>query len=450
MTTENSIVFLGAAGQMCDILIQRLAKATSAPFLLADIHTAPLVKLQQLLAPGKATVQKLDLFDASTLLSTVQGARLVILAAGPYVKTSRPVMDACLQAKVPYLDFDDDVESTLAALDRSDEAKSAGIPVYIGCGASPGMSNVMAVDVARQLDQVYDLDLCWLVGNGTAGAGKAVLEHLMHIAAGPCLTTINGKPVLRETYVDKTYAPMLGDTEMLLHETAHPEPVTLPRLFPNANRIQCYGGLYPPPKWGFARGLATAVRRGALSMTEAVDFQFNARLGKLPATIWAQMLRDYTQRVPNVEIDDPDVLKQMSDAGKARGPWNYALEGMIEQVESGELTRDEVAAYFLSIIRHEAEETLGSLLVRGVGVRNGHPAVVTKRTPTVPVDCFLLRSMATMTGTACAAFALLVLQGHGKEAGVFSPEDWADPGKFYKALAELGTPVEEMVEYHVY
>merc|ERR1712080_732480 len=96
------------------------------------------------------------------------------------------------------------------------------------------------------------------------------------------------------------------------------------------------------------------------------------------------------------------------------------------------------------------EETLGSLLVRGVGLRNGHPAVVTKRTPTVPVDCFLLRSMATMTGTACAAFALLVLQGNGKESGVFSPEDWADPAKFYKALAELGTPVGEMVEDHVY
>lgn len=450
MTAEKPIVFIGAAGQMCALVAQRLAKVTSAPFVLTDIYTEPIEKLMQTLPPGKATARRINLFDDHALLDTVQGAQIVILAAGPYVKTSRPVIDACLQAKVPYLDFDDDVESTLASLDRSEEAKKAGVPVYIGCGASPGMSNVMAVDVASQLDTVQDLDICWLVGNGTAGAGKAVLEHLMHISAGPCLTWKEGRPVLRETYVDTTYAPMLGETEMLLHETAHPEPVTLPRLFPNANRIQCYGGLYPAAKWGFARGLAAAVRKGTLSMTEAVDFQFNARLGKLPATVWTQMLRDYTERVPNVDISDDQILKQMGEAGNERGPWNYATEGMIEQVENGELTRDEVADYLLSIIRHQAEETLGGILVRGVGMRNGHPAMVTKRTPTVPVDCFLLRSMATLTGTACAAFALMVLQGDGKDAGVFSPEDWADPAKFYKALTDLGTPVEEIAQNHVY
>ncbi|KAJ3476104.1 hypothetical protein NLG97_g9231 [Lecanicillium saksenae] len=162
------------------------------------------------------------------------------------------------------------------------------------------------------------------------------------------------------------------------------------------------------------------------------------------------MLRDYTERVPNVEVTDQEILKQMQATGRERGPWNHALEGMIEQVQNGELGSEEVADYLLSIIRHQAEETLGGLLVRGVGLRNGHPAMITKRTPTVLVDCFFLKSMATLTGTSCAAFALMVLQGHGKEAGVFAPEDWAEPAKFYQALRDLGVPNEEIIEDHVY
>ena len=35
----------------------------------------------------------------------------------------------------------------------------------VGCGASPGMSNVMAVDAAAELDTVENIDLAWVVGD---------------------------------------------------------------------------------------------------------------------------------------------------------------------------------------------------------------------------------------------------------------------------------------------
>ncbi|PIG86214.1 hypothetical protein AARAC_004698 [Aspergillus arachidicola] len=440
------VVFLGAAGQMCEIVVQRFAQATGNPLVLTDINIGPVEKLRDSLPAGRATSQRLDIFDPSALLEVIKGAALVVLAAGPYTRTSKPVISACLEAKVPYLDFDDDVESTLAALDLDETAKKAGIPCYIGCGASPGMSNVMVVDATRGLDTVDGIDVCWLVGHGKAGAGKAVLEHLMHISAGPCLTWVGGKPVLNETYLETGYAPMIGDTEMLLHETAHPEPVTLPRLFPNATRIKCLGGLHPPTKWGFARGLGAAVRRGALPMADAVDFQYNARLGKVSPNVWIQMLRDYLERVPGVEIANPEISQRVQQAARSRGPWDHALNGMIEQVHNGECTKEEVADYLISVIGGGGPETINGLLVRAIGTRNGHPAVVTKRTPTVGIDSYLLRSMATLTGTSCAAFALMALNNTQAKNGVFSPEDWAEPSAFYEALRAVGTPAEELVE----
>lgn len=53
----------------------------------------------------------------------VNGADLVVLGAGPYIRTSAPVIEACLEAKVPYLDFDDDVESTEHALSLHEKQK---------------------------------------------------------------------------------------------------------------------------------------------------------------------------------------------------------------------------------------------------------------------------------------------------------------------------------------
>jgi saccharopine dehydrogenase-like NADP-dependent oxidoreductase len=186
--TSKPIIFIGAAGEMSRVAIERFATASDALLVLADINTTPLEALVANLPAGRATSRELDLFDRAALLDIVKGAGLVVLGAGPYERTSEPVLTACLEAKVPYLDFDDDLESTNAALDLHERAKKEGVPCYIGCGASPGMTNVVAVDAANDLDTVDSLDVCWLVGDERPGIGKAVLEHLMHIAAGQCLT----------------------------------------------------------------------------------------------------------------------------------------------------------------------------------------------------------------------------------------------------------------------
>ena len=129
---------------MCRVAIEALAKAPhDLEFVLADIRPELVEPLAGKLGT-RAKVQKLDLYDADALRATIAGSSLVILGAGPYVRTSAPVIEACLELKIPYLDYDEDVESTEHALALDARAKEAGIPMYVGCGASPGMSNVMA------------------------------------------------------------------------------------------------------------------------------------------------------------------------------------------------------------------------------------------------------------------------------------------------------------------
>lgn len=447
LKSSKPVVFIGAAGEMCRVAVERFAKASTAPLILSDLNTTVLETLVAKLPAGQATIVKFDLFDKPALVNAIKGAALVVLGAGPYTKTSEPVLTACLEAKVPYLDFDDDVESTQAALGLHERAKKDGVPCYIGCGASPGMSNVLAVDVAGELDTVDTLDLCWYVGDERPDVGKAVLEHLLHIAAGPCLTWVDGKPKVTESWVETVYAPIIGDAgETLLHETAHPEPVTLPRKFPNVKRIRCSGGLGPAPLNGISRGLGRAVRSQALTQDQAVQFLLDFIKNPPSAAGWGEALGGIGQQFRGGDITIKERFALAGHAVKGLDPWRYALGGMLEQIWTGECTAGEILAFIVSSARGQTYENHGGLLVRAVGTRNGHPAVAIKRTPKSGPDCYLSKSMGTVTGTACAAFMVLALQaGQERGGGVFCPEDWAEPEKFYSALEKVGTPRDEIV-----
>ncbi|MGW4391682.1 saccharopine dehydrogenase family protein [Streptomyces sp. NPDC004685] len=414
MTTRR-VVFIGAAGEMCRIAIERFAKADGDWHLtLCDIRPEILEPLVKRLPTGRASVRRLDLFDRANLLDVVTGAALVVLGAGPYIRTSEPVITACLEAKVPYLDFDDDVESTQHALSLHEKAKAAGIPVYVGCGASPGMSNVMARDAASELDTVENIDLGWLVGDERPEVGRAVLQHLMHIAAGDCLTWERGGPVIHESYVETTSMSLGGGIgDILLYETAHPEPVTLPRRYPKAQRIRCVGGLDPAPFNGLARGLGLAIQNGGLTTDEAVDYIL-------------------------------DVLKNRFFGN--RRALKAILGGMLAQVRRGETTWGTLIKFLVRSAVRRRYTWRGGLVARVSGTRDGRPAVAVRRTPVSGPDTYLVASMGTLTGTACAAFMLLAIDEAGRRAGAFAPEDWADPKAFYTALERVGTPRAGIVE----
>ncbi|WP_216637573.1 saccharopine dehydrogenase family protein [Mycobacterium asiaticum] len=411
MLATRKVVFIGAAGEMCRVAVEALAKApTDLNFVLSDIRPEQVEPLARKL-DGRATAQQLDLYDADALRATIAGASLVILGAGPYVRTSAPVIEACLELKIPYLDYDDDVESTEHALSLAGRAKEAGIPIYVGCGASPGMSNVMAVDAADDLDTVERIDLCWLVGEERPNVGRAVLEHMLSISAGDCETWDHGARTVHESFLPAGTFPILADQEeVLLYETAHPEPVTLPRKYFQASRIRCVGGLDPAPMNGLFRGVALAIQNGEISMQDGVDFVFSVATGGL---------------------------------GSVAG-WKHALNGMRAQIRRSEISRGEMLKFFVLSAARRRYPYRGGLLVQVHGLRDGKPAVSSRRTRMA--DGNVMNNMGGMTGTPCAAFALLALDDAEQRSGAFAPEDWADPKKFYDALEAVGVPRDQIVE----
>ncbi|KAJ5820581.1 hypothetical protein N7474_006172 [Penicillium riverlandense] len=446
--SPKRVVFIGAAGEMCRLAVERFAKASELSLVLADINVDALQPLIAQLPAGRATALKLDLNDRPSLLAATKGAALVVLGAGPYTRTSDPVLTACLENKVPYLDFDDDVESTTAALALHEKAKKEGVPCFIGCGASPGLTNVLAIDATKGLDKVDSIDVCWLIGDERPGVGKAVLEHLMHIAAGPCLTWAGGKATVNESWVETGYAPMYGDRgETLLHETAHPEPITLPRLFPQASRIRCLGGLHPAPFNGIARGLGVAVRKQEISLEDAVGFMMNLLNNPSPIEGWEATLGEVSGYLRGGDITLKELWQVITHSAHAIGPWRHAIYGMLETIRTGECSTGEVLSFLIDSARGKVAAYCGGLTVRATGSRNGLPVASIKRTAKYGEGSVLFKDMAAVTGGACAAFMILALEEGHKLSGVFAPEDWAEPQAFYTALGRVGVPHDELAHW---
>lgn len=413
------IVFIGAAGDMCRVTIERFAGAATDgqdwKLELYDIAPQALDALVAKLPPGSATVGSFDLFDTAALRAAIEGASLVVLGAGPYNRTAEPVMEACIDAGVAYLDLDDDEASTRAALALDARARAAGVPIFIGCGASPGFTNVMAADAARDMDVVERIDVCWATGDeGPVPFGRAVLDHAIRGFAGPCHTWENGRSVVHQTFTENDVFDLgnsFGDGYRL-YECAHPESVTMPRRWPGADRIRVLGALDPPPINGIMRGIAVAVEEGRLPMDDAIDF------------------------VNDIATDKTGALRV----------WRYALAGLWGSIRRREMTAPEVLKFLATAARGKHPDYRGINYVRVTGTRDGEKVVSIRRLP-VSGPGTAIDSMAAGTGSATAAFMILAIQGLDGAAGVLSPEDWANPEHFYTAFARtLGAPLHEVIE----
>lgn len=121
------------------------------PNLFWQTSTPVTESLAAKFSAGLAKAQKLNLFGEAALANLISSTGLIVLGAGPYSKTSQPVLKACIKARFPNLGFGDDVESTQSVLALSGEAQKAGVPLYIGCGVSPGLRNVKAIDATSEL-----------------------------------------------------------------------------------------------------------------------------------------------------------------------------------------------------------------------------------------------------------------------------------------------------------
>ncbi len=254
------VVILGGSGAVGSVAARTLGEQdTFSEIVIGDLNFAQAKKVAAGIKGKKVSVKKVDVLDPGKLKALVKGCDLVLNCTGPFYRFAKPIMKTMIQAKVNYVDVNDDVDVTLEVLEMDAVAKKAGIKALIGMGSSPGATNIIAKMAATTLlDETDSIDIFHAHG-GEPFEGEGVIGHRFHCMSIDIPMFLDGRLqyvkyfepggiALRERFA----FPILG--EVLLYPYPHPEQVTIPR-FIKCNRVTNKGSVLPEPYYDLTKDI---------------------------------------------------------------------------------------------------------------------------------------------------------------------------------------------------
>jgi saccharopine dehydrogenase-like NADP-dependent oxidoreductase len=353
-----------------------------------------------------------DVMDEAALAKLLEGADVVMTTVGPYYRFGLPVLRAAIRAGCHYLDINDDWEPTLEMLELDEEAKKAGITAIVGMGASPGLSNLMAVKAMNELDTVDDLITGWGTGGhdeelsekpGEGGTLRAATEHWIHQLTGKIRVRRDGE--LREAAAfEEIPVDYPGVGLVTTHTVGHPEPITLPLFRPEIRNSWNVMNMPPyviePMRW-----VAGRVDAGKMSIDEATD---QVSIVLMSGSGWMKLLLSRIGRKMFVE---------------------YLLAS------------------------RKSIPYIATLFAYASGTKDGKPRRVGTRLSAAPFGGMKNETMGGVTGVPMATALAMFAKGKIDRRGVCAPEGAIDPDAFFDELAPLCTPVKknakELVEVDI-
>lgn len=270
-----TVALVGGAGAMGRWAARWIAKLGSARrLLIADIDVPRAQRLVDEVG-GPCVAVGLDATDPAALREVFAECDVVLNTMGPFSLFARPILEAALDCGCDYLDIDDDWESTLEGLDYDAHARNRGCRVVKGIGGSPGVSNLLALVAARQLDNVDEILTGWSLRGAVVedepqyldgGSAGAAVEHWLIQLSGTIRAWRNGneralKPLQK---IELDY-PGIGPVRT--YTVGHPEAVTLPRQLTG---VVTSMNVMSGPDWLFdhARRVAAAYDAGSITLRE--------------------------------------------------------------------------------------------------------------------------------------------------------------------------------------
>jgi short subunit dehydrogenase-like uncharacterized protein len=170
-------------------LVARLAVARGEHPVLAGRNAAAIGALATEL---RLDAKIVDLANTAALHEALAEVDAVAHCAGPFVRTARPMVDACLATRTHYVDVTGEPEVFEAVLARDDEAAAAGVTLLTGGGFDVVPTDCLAALLAAELPDATALEIAFRAGGGLS-RGTALTG--LSMAAGGALRRVDGKLV---------------------------------------------------------------------------------------------------------------------------------------------------------------------------------------------------------------------------------------------------------------
>ena len=233
------VVGAGGQGAPCASISSRDPEVSE--IVLADIDLELAEKVSKKIGSNKITTMRVDAGNLEDLLKAAKGVDAIINLTLP--RFNQNIKEAALKSGAHYVDtaFDETTGNQVIEnkpLEFDEDFKKAGLTAVIGCGGSPGVTNVLVRYACDKLDSVDRIRLVM--------GGKPLKEPEEVVEAwdpGWCpdvaIDDYAEQPVVFEDGEYKRYPPFSGLEEykfpdpvgpQLVTRHSHEEPLTLPRF----------------------------------------------------------------------------------------------------------------------------------------------------------------------------------------------------------------------------
>jgi saccharopine dehydrogenase-like NADP-dependent oxidoreductase len=327
---------------------------------------------------ARLQIHGLDVTDREKLVSLLRGC-VVVINSTRYT-TNMDVMQACLEAGAHYLDLGGLFHMTRRQLALHDEFKSRGLTAVLGCGSTPGITNVMAARACCDLDTVRSVH----VKIGCADFSKSAAPLVPPYSMETILDEFSLKPMIFDDGEFKEVAPLSGEEEV-----SFPEPVgTIRACYTLHSEVATFPLSYRE------KGIRSASFRIAFP-SEFYD--------KLKLLVELGFAREEKRAVAGVEVSPRKLLLSLLN----------------------EIPADESEPDDCDVIRVEARGTTG-----GRRIHRTMESIVR------PHSRWKVSAGALDTGVPASIIAQMIAKGVVTARGVYPPETCIDPDVFFRAMAQ--------------
>jgi short subunit dehydrogenase-like uncharacterized protein len=147
------------------------AKRIGIEFIIAG---QTIQKLQSLASSLSLPYRAFGTEDSSEHIdSALKGIRVLLNYAGPFHRTARPLMEACIRNGVHYLDVAAELDSYKIAEELNGKAKDANTTLLPGCGGSVTILGCLAMHVVERIKSPVSIDIALQVA-GSISRGSAI------------------------------------------------------------------------------------------------------------------------------------------------------------------------------------------------------------------------------------------------------------------------------------
>ena len=167
--SSNQFLLYGANGYTAGLIIPVALQQGLKPILSGRRKEV----LEPLSAKYNLPFKVIDLSDTTALINALKELPLVLNAAGPFHRTARLMIEACLQTHTHYIDITGEIPVFELAKRYNEAAIKVGIMLMPGAGFDVVPTDCLAMFLKNQLPDAVDLKLAFVALGGGLSHGTA-------------------------------------------------------------------------------------------------------------------------------------------------------------------------------------------------------------------------------------------------------------------------------------